>query len=378
MDLNLRSLKLASASIHDPRLNRTKKHNLADMVAIAVYAIICGADGWEDIQTVATERFDFLNACLDLQNGIPHHDTFRRVFSRINEDQLSLALSAWTAELQKPFEGMTVAIDGKTLKHSFDTAAQKSALHAITAYVSDMGLVLSQLTGDNKESEITQDVQLLKMLDIRGAVVTIDAMGCQKTIASQIVKGNKADYVLACKNNQPALQEEIHTLFQTPNLCPENLFQSVNKGHGRIETRSCLCLDITAVKSDVLAQWKGIKTISRITSIRETAQGQSSKTRYFISSLPCNAQIILSCVRDHWKIENSLHWTLDVVFHEDDSRIRKDHGPANFAALRRSALFFIKKNMHDHGKLKISSCRKARLVAMLNPNYAESLITGII
>lgn len=377
MQLYLRSLKIASESIHDPRINRTKKHNLADMVAIAVYAIICGADGWEDIEFIALQRFDFLNDCLGLINGIPCHDTFRRVFSRINEKQLMLALNTWTAELQKSFEGKHIAIDGKTLKHSFDSAADRSALHSITAYVSDMGLVLSQVIGDKKESEITQDVDLLKMLDIRGAVVTIDAIGCQKHIAEQIIKGNKADYVLACKSNQPALYNEIISLFQAEHSYPRDHCQTLDKGHGRLETRSCECLDITSVKSEVFSQWPGLKTIARVSSVRETADDQTSMTRYFISSLPCNAEKILSSVRDHWKIENSLHWSLDVVFHEDDSRIRKDHGPANFACLRRTALFFIKKNKHDIGKAKVTSNKKARLGAMLNADFATSLITGI-
>lgn len=377
MKLNLCSLKLAAQSIHDPRINRTKKHNLADMVAIAVYTIICGADSWEDIEFIALDRFDFLNKCLNLENGIPCHDTFRRVFSRINDKQLVLALNTWTSELQKSFEGKTIAIDGKTLKHSFDTAAEKSALHSITAYVTDMGLVLSQITGDKKECEITQDVDLLKTIDIRGAVVTIDAIGCQKKIAAQIVDRNKADYVLACKKNQPALYDEIASLFNANDLCKKDFFKTSDKAHGRIETRSCECLDITSVTSDVFAQWKGIKTIARVTSLRVTANGQSSETRFFISSLPCCAEKLLSCVRSHWKIENSLHWTLDVVFHEDASRIRKDHGPANFAILRRTALFFIKKNKHDLGKAKVTSLKKARLGAMLNPDFAESLITGI-
>ena len=376
MNLNLLSLKLASQSIHDPRVNRTKKHNLADMVAIAVYSIICGADGWEDIEIIALERFDFLNDYLDLKNGIPCHDTFRRVFSRINEKQLVLALNTWTSELQMSFEGKTIAIDGKTLKHSFDTAADKSPLHSITAYVTDMGLVLSQLTGYNKESEITQDVDLLKMIDIRGAVVTIDAIGCQKNIASQIIKKNKADYVLACKNNQPALHNEIASLFNANISCPEDFCQIVDKGHGRLETRSCRCLDISSVKNEIFSQWNGLKTIACVSSLRESSKGQSYETRYFISSLPCKAEQILSCVRSHWKIENSLHWTLDVVFHEDSSRIRKDHGPANFASLRRTALFFIKKNKHDLGRAKVTSLKRARLAAMLNSNYAASLITG--
>ena len=377
MEINLISLKNVASSIPDPRINRTKKHNLADMVVIAVYAIICGADGWEDIEFIAKERFDFLNQCLNLDNGIPSHDTFRRVFSRISETQLMLALTRWTNELQNSFEGKHIAIDGKTLKHSFDTAAEKSALHSITAYVSETGLVLSQIVGDNKQSEIKQDINLLKMLDIRDAIVTIDAIGCQKATVAQITRGNKADYVIACKNNQPALYDEITSIFNSQYDCPNDYCQNFDKGHGRVETRSCECLDITAVKSDVFAQWKGLKTIARVTSMRETSSTQSTETRYFISSLPCNAEKILSTVREHWKIENSLHWTLDVVFHEDDSRIRKDHGPANFACLRRTALFFIKKNKRDIGNNKVTSNKRARLGAMLNPNYAVTLITGI-
>ncbi len=236
-----------------------------------------------------------------------------------------LARNAWTAELKKSFEEKNIAIDGKTLKHSFDVAADRSAFHSITAYVSDMGLVLSQATGNKKESEISQDVDLLKMLGIRGAVVTIDAIGCQKHIAEQIIRGNKADCVLACKSNQPALHDEITTMFQAGDAYPRDHCQNTDKGHGRGETRSCECMDISSVKSDIFSQWKGLKTIARVTSLRETADSQSSETRYFTSSLPCNAEKLLSSIRDHWKIENSLHWTLDVVFHEDDARIRKDH-----------------------------------------------------
>ena len=216
------------------------------------------------------------------------------------------------------------------------------------------------------------------MIDIPGAVVTVDAIGCQKHIASQIINGNKADYLLACKKNQPALYDEIVSLFQTQNTCPEDIFQTLDKGHGRLETRSCRSLDISSLKSDVFSQWKNLRTIACVSTIRyQSTKGQSSETRYYISSLPCNAEKILSSIRSHWKIENSLHWTLDVVFHEDDSRIRKDHGPANFASLRRTALFFIKKNKHNMGKAKINSLKQARLGAMLNPDYAASLITGI-
>ena len=367
-----------AASIHDPRINRTKKHNLAEMVVIAVYAVICGADGWEDIEFIAKSREDFLKKYLPLNNGIPHHDTFRRVFSRIDESQLIKALNVWSQALDESLAGKVVAIDGKTLRNSFDTASGKSPLHSITAFVCDNSTVLAQVFGDNKQSEIVQDVELLKAIDITGAVVTSDAMGCQKHIAEQIVRGNRADYLLACKDNQPTLRNMLEDLFSAQDLLlSESSCRDVDKGHGRIETRSCRCLDVSAFHNETFSAWTGLKTIVKISSIRESMSGQSSDIRYYISSLPCDSKRILKAVRSHWKIENSLHWVLDAVFHEDDSRIRKDHGPANFASLRRTALSLIKNHMPKLGDPKVKTCKRARLAAMLSATNADRLFTGL-
>lgn len=372
------TLRDKAASITDPRVDRTRKHNLADMVVIAVYAVISGADGWEDIELIAKARKEFLEKYLPLGNGIPHHDTFRRVFSRLDERQLARALVEWAVTLDESLAGKVVAIDGKTLRGSFDAAASKSALHSITAFVCDNSTVLAQVFGDNKQSEITQDVELLKSIDITGAVVTADAMGCQRRIAEQVVEGNKADYLLACKDNQPTLRRMLEELFSSPDpFLSESDCREVDKGHGRIETRTCRCLDVSTLRNEEFAAWRKLRTIARVTSVRDAPSGQSSDVRYYISSLPCDAKKILTAARSHWRIENSLHWVLDVIFREDESRIRKDHGPANFASLRRTAVFLIKNHMAGLGNPLVKTCRKARMAAALNAANADRLFTGL-
>ena len=368
----------AVACITDPRVDRTKKHQLSDMVVIAVYALLCGAEGWCDIETIATERFEELAEFLDLKNGIPSHDTFQRVFSRLAPSELNAALIVWGASLQESLAGKVVAIDGKTLRRSFDTAAHRSALHSITAYVSENATILGQCFGTSKDSEITQIPELLKKIDVKNAIITIDAIGCQKSIAEQIVTKNKADFVLNLKDNQPSLKQEVEQLFQEvdKNKSTQSCttFQQHDKGHGRIENRSCLAVDVSGLGLPALKEWKGVKTVARITATRESnSRAQETSTRYFISSLSNDANVLFSAVRQHWAIENSLHWVLDVVFREDDCRIRKDHAPANFASLRRIAYNFVKLNKPN----KKQSNRQARLRAMLGHSFARTLLTGI-
>lgn len=367
----------AVATITDPRIDRTKKHKLADMVVIAIYALLCGAEGWCDIETIAIVRFDELNEFLDLTNGVPSHDTFQRVFSRLNPTELNTALERWAASLQDSLAGKVVAIDGKTLRRSFDTAAEQSALHSITAYVAENATILGQCFGTNKDSEIKQIPELLKKIDIKNAIVTIDAIGCQKAIAEEIILKNKADYILNLKDNQKNLKKEVAWLFkhldEEDNGLISSAYQTLDKGHGRIETRSCVAIDVNSLGIPIFNEWCGLKTIVRLNSIREVNRSQSTATRYFISSLPCEAEVLASAVRQHWSIENSLHWVLDVVFREDDSRIRKDHSPANFASLRRITLVFIKKNKPN----KKQSNRQARLRAILKHDFARLLLTGI-
>lgn len=366
----------AVAIIKDPRIDRTKKHNLADMVVIAVYSLLCGAEGWNDIETIAIERFDELSEFFDLKNGIPSHDTFQRVFSRLDPKELNYALEKWAATLQDSLVGKVVAIDGKTLRHSFDTASERSALHSITAYVTENATILGQCFGTSKDSEITQIPELLKRIDIKNSIVTIDAIGCQKKIAEQIVRQNKADYLLNLKDNQPTLKQEavniLDAVTQRTIDLQHTVHQTLDKGHGRIETRSCVAVNVEGLKIPALEGWDKLKTIARITSIREENRAQTTAIRYFISSLACEASVIASAVRQHWAIENSLHWVLDVVFREDDSRIRKDHSPANFASLRRIAYVFVKQNKPDKKK----SNRQTRLRAMLSHNFARKLLVG--
>lgn len=372
------ALQDATACIIDPRIDRTKKHRLSDMVVIAVYALLCGAEGWCDIETIAAERFEELNEFLDLKNGIPSHDTFQRVFSRLNPRELNDALAVWSASLQDSLVGKVIALDGKTLKHSFDTAAERSALHSITAYVAENATILGQCFGTSKDSEITQIPELLDKIDVKGAIITIDAIGCQKNIAEQIITKKKADFILNLKENQPSLKREVEQLFQAIDkgnmaLTPTS-FQQTEKGHGRIETRSCLAVDVSGLALPALEGWKGVKSVARINATRESnTRAQTCSTRYYISSLPNDATMLAGAVRQHWAIENSLHWVLDVVFREDDSCIRKDHAPANFASLRRIAYMFVKLNKPN----KKQSNRQARLRAMLGHSFARTLLTGI-
>ena len=373
---NNTSIIKAFSSVEDPRIDRTKKHKLIDIITISLCSIICGSEGWEDIEFFGNERREWFETFLDIPNGIPSHDTIRRVFERIDTRQFNDCLVEWTKSLHEDTEGKIIAIDGKTIRHSFDKATGKAALHLVSAWVHDSNIMLGQCAVDTKKNEISIIPNLLKMLEISGAIVTIDAIGCQKEFARTITEDNNADYVLAVKANQPNLLKEVEEMFQaldgeSDHGLTSDFFRSVDGGHGRVETRLCTCIDInpwTHVFSD---KWSGIQTIARIHSQREIGEKDETQTRYFISSLPCNAELIARAIRGHWGIENSMHWVLDVVFSEDDLRIRKANSPENLAVIRRAALNMIKLN-----KPKGLSVRKARMKAMMNCKFAERLITG--
>lgn len=379
-------LRAFACAVNDPRVERTKLHNLADMIVIAIYALVCQACGWLDIATTAKDRINEIK--IPLPNGIPSHDTFGRVFRRINPDELQTAISGWFEgewrilhgeELS--FKGETVAMDGKTLRHSFDTASGLSPLHSISVFATEHMTVLRQIFGRTKDSEITQDVELLKQVDLEGAVVTADAIACQKKTVQQIIEGNGADYVVACKDNQPALFARMLEYFEDADKHPERYAMDSHSttdsgGHGRIECRSCTCIDVSMLDDEVFSAWTGIRTIARISDIRDDASGRKSPVRYFICSLPCDAREIMRRIRQHWLIENSLHHVLDVTCGEDACRIRKGYGPHNFAIMLRASLARIRNNMSSAGEPDIATVRQARLKAMRNPEYAHRLFTG--
>jgi predicted transposase YbfD/YdcC len=306
---------------------------------------MCGVDHWEDIEWFAEAREDWFKKFLDLKNGIPSHDTIYRVFARINPKELGAVLVKWTNSLNKSVEGKVVAIDGKTLRGSFDTAAGTKALHVISAWVEENNLVLGQVATGTKGNEITAIPELLRMLDLKHSIVTIDAIGCQKEIIRIIREEKNADYVIALKKNQCNLYDEVASFFklaEKTDFFTSDSFESLEKGHGRIEQRHCRCLDVHTHLEHVAAGFTDLRTVAQIRATRDIRGKTEEQARYFISSLPCNATQIAHAIRTHWGVENSLHWRLDVVFNEDKSRIRKDHATENMALIRRMAVNLIK------------------------------------
>jgi predicted transposase YbfD/YdcC len=328
------------SSINDPRVNRQKKHQLQDIFFISLCAIICGADNWVAIEEFGLAKEDWFTEILGLENGIPSHDTFGEVYAAIDNDQFGACFSRWVADLSTITTGEVIAIDGKCLRRSLDKASKKAAIYMVSAWAQQNSLVLGQVKVDSKSNEITAIPKLLARLDIVGAVVTIDAMGCQKKIAEQI-KRQGGDYVLSLKGNQGTLYDDVKTFF-TSSLSPEVAVVSIDGGHGRIETRS---LRVTADIAWLYDRhpWVGLQSILAVTSCREIDHKTTEETRYFISSLDASdPQRLERVVRAHWAIENNLHWVLDVAFDEDSNRTRKGHSDANLAVLRHCALNLIK------------------------------------
>lgn len=331
------------ASLEDPRDPRGKEHPLLDIISIAICAVICGAESWIDIEEYGQAKLAWLQTFLALPNGIPTHDTFARVFARLDPDQMQQCFVSWIRAISRLTQGEIIPIDGKTVRGSYDHRNGKGAIQMVSAWASANRLVLGQRKVDEKSNEITAIPQLLAVLSLAGCVVTIDAMGCQREIATAIIDGG-ADYVLALKENQPRLFEDVQWLFEQAEsvqfqAVEHDVARSVEKGHGRIEIRRCwtlsgATLDYLVQKSD----WKGLQTVAMVESERRGNGKVSRERRYYLSSLGQDAEVMNAAIRTHWAIENGLHWVLDVSFAEDRCRIRKDHAPQNMSVLRQIAL----------------------------------------
>jgi predicted transposase YbfD/YdcC len=328
------------SSIEDPRRDLHKKHKLSDIFFITLCATICGADNWVAIERFGKAKEQWFTEQLNLKNGIPSHDTLGDIFSVIDTEQFSQCFSNWVADLSDLSEEDIIAIDGKCLRRSLDKASNKAAIYMVSAWSRQNSLVLGQVKVADKSNEITAIPKLLARLDIAGAVITIDAMGCQKKIAKQIIQ-QKGDYVLSLKGNQGLLHEDVTTYFES-SLSPEVAMQTVDGGHGRIETRTLRVSDeLDWLKKD--HSWSGLKSILAVTAKREIGEKVTEETRYFISSLSADDPSKLEhAVRAHWSIENNLHWVLDVAFNEDSNRARKGYSAANLAVTRHIALNLIK------------------------------------
>lgn len=334
-------------NISDPRVVGRSLHLLHDIIGIAIIAVLAECDEWQDIEDWAKSKKGHLKKYFLLPNGIPSHDTFERIFSLINPIEFERSFSAWAQALLGE-KNKFIHIDGKSLRGSQNETQGKKMLHLVGAWASDHQLLLGQIKTEEKSNEISAIPELLKMLDLEDVIVTIDAMGCQKEIAKNIT-AFKADYILAVKENQRSLHEQIEMAFEKQTITQEDI--TIEKDHGRIETRKCQVIT-NLLLLDETDNWMNCKSVIKIIRTREVAGKISNETAYFISSLNKDAAFMNKAVRRHWSIENQLHWSLDVTFNEDKSRKRKKNQAENFSILRRIALNVLKAYKGDKRSIK--------------------------
>lgn len=376
------SLLEAFAEVPDPRVPRTRWHPLPEVLFIALCATLCGADGFNEIESWGQAKEAWLRERLDLPNGIPSHDTFNRVFSRLDPDAFTACFLRWLEALREPTVGQVIALDGKTLRHSFDRAGGRGALHVVSAWAAENELVLGQVAVDTKSNEITALPALLRLLDVRGCIVTIDAMGCQRDLARQI-HDQGGDYVLALKGNQPALYEDVKLFLDDAHArgfggVSHETAVTKDWDHGRHEKRTCWVTGEVSWLRERHGEetWAGLTSIGMVESRRRAGGPEAEETverRYFISSLPVvdpqSASRFGAAVRQHWGIENRVHWVLDIAFREDESRVRRDHAPTNLATLRHLALNLLRREPSKGG------VKGKRLKAGWDDHYLERLLT---
>jgi predicted transposase YbfD/YdcC len=361
------------ADVPDPRIARHRWHKLSDILVIAVCAVLCGAESYPAIEDFGHERAEWLKQFLELPEGIPSHDTFNRVLRLLDPVQFQACFLRWMQAVAEVTAGEIVAIDGKALRRSFAKGTGKRAIHMVSAWASENGAVLGQRKVDTKSNEITAIPDLLDLLALNGCIVTIDTMGCQRTIAQKIVDQG-ADYVLALKGNQPTLEQAVERFFVTGPEAEAHRTQSdyheqTEQRHGRVETRCAwISADLEAELSAIA--WPGLQSIGMVEATRTLGGKTSVEQRFYLSSLPPEAEQFAQAVRKHWGIENQLHWSLDVTFREDLSRLRTGHGAENFAVLRHIALNLLRQEP------SAKSLPRKRLACALNPDYLLKVLLG--
>lgn len=362
-------------TLTDPRVERTRQHELFDLVVVALCATIAGADGWVDVERFGNERLDWLRTFLPLVNGIPSHDTFGRVFARLDPAQLVNCIQRWLDDIGREL-GEHIAIDGKTLRGSFDKAAGKNPLHLVSAWACEARLTLGQVATEAKSNEITAIPLLLELLNLKGATVTIDAMGCQKEIAQKIVD-READYLLALKDNHPKLAEAVgneFTMALEADVPPAGLRRhtTVETSRGRQERREYFALP-APTSLPGFADWANLTTIVMVVRTTLVEGRETGEVSYFLSSLPVKVKALAKLIRQHWSIESQLHWILDVTFTEDASRIRKRNAPQTSAMLRRLAVSILSADTSVNDTL-----RGKRYRACLSTDVLERIFLSFV
>lgn len=362
--------------LSDPRMQAKTQHKLLDMVTIAVLAAISGADGWSDVEIYGRTKEKWLRRFLELPHGIPSHDTFGRVFALLDPEEFRACFRCWMQAVFEVSAGEVVPIDGKTLRRSHDASANKAALHLVSAWAAENGAVLGQVATEEKSNEITAIPELIRKLELAGCIVTIDAMDCQTEIAREI-RQNKADYVLAAKGNQERLCERVQDTFDhyEEHEAAGHQFsyhETFERNRGRDERR--MCWSVPAPEwIDPEGRWQDLRSVGMVVCER-TAGGETTvETRYYVSSLESDAAELARAVRSHWLIENSLHWVLDVVFREDDSRMRVGHSAQNFAVVRHLALNLLKQEK----TLKVGTKAK-RMKAAMDDSYLLEVLSAAL
>jgi predicted transposase YbfD/YdcC len=347
---------------------------LLDIITIAICAVICNADSWVDIERFGQAKLPWLRTFLALPHGIPSHDTFGRVFAALDAGALERCFVGWVQALVAEGTSGIIAIDGKTVRRSHDHAAGQGPLHLVSAWASASGLILGQVATTEKSNEIAAIPALLETLRLTGALVTIDALGCQSAIAQQIVDAG-GDYVLALKDNQPALHELVADHFALDDATLDQHARTVDKDHGRLEVRICRVTDDPTVLRwlDPGRAWPGLRTLVAVTGTRRIGETETTETRYYLSSLAADPRQIGEAVRHHWGIENQVYWVLDMVFREDESRVRIGHAAENLAMLRKIAL-----NLLRQETTRKASIKGKRLLCSWDEAYLAQVLTPIL
>jgi len=365
------------STVTDKRKPNGIRHKLIDIIVLAICAVICGADDWVMVEYFANAKREWFETFLELPHGIPSHDTFGKVFALINPQEFQASFLDWVSEIAKITKGQLIAIDGKTVRRSHDRTNGKEAIHLVSAWASQNGIVLGQVKVDDKSNEITAIPELLNILDFHGCIISIDAIGTQKEIVSTILEQG-GDYLLAVKQNQGDLYNQIKFTYNVDcdnefKDAPYDYGKTVNKDHGRIEIRECWVTTDPEYLNfiDPDGSWQKLRSLVIIKATRKKAEKTSSQIRYFISSVDAGAKQMMQFVRQHWEVENKLHWSLDVTFREDDSRVRSGHAPENLALIRKMALNLLRRN-----KTKKCGAKTKRMLCAIDNNFLLEILNS--